>query len=144
MIVILISTLVVLIAAVLLYYISQLKQEIYALKVQHIRDLQDKISQARKEGKQRSGAVQWGLAIENFVPFMDEFPIPVEAVTFLGKPIDYVGYTQTDSKQECAVHFVEVKSGRSQLLPHQRNIKEAIKAGRVYWHEIRVGSNKEQ
>jgi len=96
----------------------------------------------RQDARKRSGAVQWGLSIENFVPFMDEFPIPTEDVTFLGKPIDYVGYTNTDSKDQCEVHFIEVKSGRSQLMKHQRNIKEAIKAGRVYWHEIRVDSNR--
>jgi len=73
---------------------------------------------------------------------MDEFPIPTEDVTFLGKPIDYVGYTNTDSRDQCEVHFIEVKSGRSQLMKHQRNIKEAIKAGRVHWHEIRVDSNR--
>jgi predicted Holliday junction resolvase-like endonuclease len=113
------------------------------LKEQHEEDIRKEVAKARKDSKQRSAAVQWGLSIENFVPFMDEFPIPTEDVTFLGKPIDYVGYTNTDSKDECEVHFIEVKSGRSQLLKHQRNIREAIKAGRVYWHEIRVDSNKE-
>ena len=113
------------------------------LKEQHEEELRKQVTIARKDAKKRSAAVQWGLSIENFVPFMDEFPIPTEDVTFLGKPIDYVGYTNTDSKDECEVHFIEVKSGRSQLLKHQRNIREAIKAGRVYWHEIRVDSNKE-
>ena len=113
------------------------------LKEAHEEELRREVTKARKDGKQRSAAVQWGLTIENFVPFMDEFPIPTEDVNFLGKPIDYVGYTDTDSKENCAVHFIEVKSGRSQLLKHQRNIKEAIQSGRVYWHEIRVDSNKE-
>ena len=119
------------------------KYQLEKLKEAHEEELRREITKARNEGKQRSAAVQWGLTIENFVPFMDEFPIPTEDVNFLGKPIDYVGYTDTDSKENCAVHFIEVKSGRSQLLKHQRNIKEAIQSGRVYWHEIRVDSNKE-
>ena len=114
------------------------------LKEDHEEELLKEKAKSRQEGKQRSAAVQWGLSIENFVPFMDEFPIPVEDVNFLGKPIDYVGYTDVDSKEECAVHFIEVKSGRSQLLKHQRHIKKAIKEGRVYWHEVRVDSNKEK
>ena len=113
------------------------------LKEQHEEELRREVTKARKDAKKRSAAVQWGLSIENFVPFMDEFPIPTEDVNFLGKPIDYVGYTDTDSKEDCAVHFIEVKSGKSQLLKHQRNIKKAIQEGRVYWHEIRVDSNKE-
>ena len=99
-------------------------------------------AEIRRDAKKRSGAVQWGLAIENFAPFLDTFPLRPEDVTFLGKPIDYVGYEKTDSPTECSVHFIEVKSGNSQLLKHQRNIKKAIQEGRVYWHEIRVKSNK--
>lgn len=94
------------------------------------------------DAKKRSGAVQWGLAVENFAPFIDPFPLRPEDVTFLGKPIDFVGYKDTDSAEDCSVHFVEVKSGGSQLLKHQRNIKKAIQEGRVFWHEIRIASNK--
>lgn len=133
------AVLTVLIIAVVWNFKSQLEK----LKEQHEEELRREITKARKDGKQRSAAVQWGLSIENFVPFMDEFPIPVEDVNFLGKPIDYVGYTDIDSKEDCAVHFIEVKSGRSQLLRHQRHIKKAIQEGRVHWHEVRVKSNEE-
>ena len=63
----------------------------------------------RIDAKKRSGAVQWGKTIEHFVPFMSDFPIPAEDVTFLGMPIDYVGFSNTESKTKCSVHFVEVK-----------------------------------
>lgn len=99
-------------------------------------------AEIRRDAKKRSGAVQWGLAIENFAPFLDTFPLRPEDVTFLGKPIDYVGYQNTNSPTECSIHFIEVKSGNSQLLKHQRNIKKAVQEGRVHWHEIRVRSNK--
>ena len=96
----------------------------------------------RADAKKRSGAVQWGLAIENFVPFMDEFPLRPEDVNFLGKPIDFIGYKNTGSKTKCEVHFIEVKSGNAFLLPKQKNIKKAIQEGRVFWHEVRVKANK--
>ena len=99
-------------------------------------------AEIRRDAKKRSGAVQWGLAIENFAPFLDTFPLRPEDVTFLGKPIDYVGYQNTNSPTECSIHFIEVKSGNSQLLKHQRNIKKAVQEGRVHWPEIRVRSNK--
>ena len=98
--------------------------------------------EVRKDARKRSGAVQWGKTIEHFVPFMTDFPIPPESVTFLGMPIDYVGFTETESSSKCAVHFVEVKSGNAFLLDKQKNIRTAIKEGRVYWHEISVDSNK--
>lgn len=111
-----------------------------------IKEMQERFEEEKikviTDTKKRSGAVQWGLAIENFAPFLDTFPLRPEDVTFLGKPIDYVGYQKTTSPTECSVHFIEVKSGNSQLLKHQRNIKKAIQEGRVHWHEIRVGTNK--
>jgi predicted Holliday junction resolvase-like endonuclease len=95
----------------------------------------------RRDAKKRSGAVQWGKTIEHFVPFMSEFPVPPEDCTFLGMPIDYVGFTDTASKTKCSVHFVEVKSGSSFLMGKQKNIKKAIEEGRVHWHEISVDGN---
>lgn len=92
--------------------------------------------------KRRSGAVQWGYAIENFVPFMPKFPIPPEDVNYLGMPIDYVGFTDTDKPDKCTVHFIEVKSGNSVLSKKQWNIRKAINEGRVVWHEIRVDANR--
>jgi predicted Holliday junction resolvase-like endonuclease len=98
-------------------------------------------SDIRVDAKKRSGAVQWGKTIEHFVPFMSDFPVPPEDVTFLGMPIDYVGFSNTASKTKCPVHFVEVKSGNAFLMGKQKNIKTAIQEGRVYWHEISVGGN---
>lgn len=118
--------------------IKQLKQELVEVK----EEFEKERAEIRRDAKKRSGAVQWGLAIENFVPFMDEFPLRPEDVNFLGKPIDFIGYTNTESKTKCEVHFIEVKSGNAFLLPKQRNIKKAIEEGRVYWHEVRVKANK--
>lgn len=143
MLLILAGILAVLIAAVSLYYIPKLKQEISTLKEQHILDLQSKISAARTDAKKRSTAVQWGKSIEHFVPFTSKFPIPAEDVSFLGMPIDYVGFTDTGSKTKCAVHFVEVKSGNAFLMDKQKNIKTAILEKRVHWHEISIEGNTE-
>lgn len=134
------AVLIVLIIAVVWNFKSQLEK----LKEQHEEELRREITKARKEGKQRSAAVQWGKTIEHFVPFMEEFPIPAEDVVFLGMPIDYVGFTNTGSKTKCEVHFVEVKSGSSFLMGKQKNIKKAIQEGRVHWHEVSVDGNFEK
>lgn len=110
-----------------------------------IRDLKRSFRREReiikRTAKKRSGAVRWGKTIECFVPFMSDFPIPPEDVTFLGMPIDYVGFSNTKSKTKCSVHFIEVKSGSAFLLEKQKNIKRAIEEGRVYWHEMNVEGN---
>lgn len=99
-------------------------------------------AKVRKDSKFRSSAVNWGKSIEHFVPFMTKFPLPPEDVVFLGMPIDYVGFTDTESAKKCKVHFVEVKSGVSFLSTKQKNIRRAIEEGRVVFHEIAVDSNR--
>lgn len=118
--------------------VTQLKKQIEETAAAHIIEK----AKVRKDSTFRSSAVNWGKSIEHFVPFMTKFPLPPEDVVFIGMPIDYVGFTHTDSKTKCEVHFIEVKSGSSSLSTKQKNIKKAIEQGRVVFHEIAVDSNK--
>ena len=129
---------------IVVFSVWSFSKQLEKLKQEHEIELKKATAEARREGKQRSAAVQWGKTIEHFVPFMEEFPIPAEDVVFLGMPIDYVGFTNTGSKTKCEVHFVEVKSGSSFLMGKQKNIKKAIQEGRVYWHEMSVEGNFEK
>ena len=92
----------------------------------------------REDAYQRSRAVSFGKTIEHYVPFMKEFPVEPIDVQFFGKPIDYIAFANRGSKKKCSVHFIEVKSGNSNLNGHQKNIKTAILEGRVHWHEFNV------
>lgn len=135
----------VIVIAVLSAAIYKLRQTERKLKAQAVAAAQEFAKERIKihqDSKFRSSAVNWGKTIEHFVPFMTKFPVPPEDVVFLGMPIDYVGFTSTESKTKCEVHFIEVKSGNSVLMGKQRNIKKAIQEGRVYWHEIAVESNR--
>ena len=118
--------------------ITKLKLELEEREAAHIVEK----AKVKKDSTFRSSAVNWGKTIEHFVPFMTNFPVPPEDVVFLGMPIDYVGFTHTDSKTKCEVHFIEVKSGNAFLMGKQKNIKTAIQDGRVYWHEIAVAGNR--
>ena len=92
----------------------------------------------REDAYQRSRAVSFGKTIEHYVPFMENFPVDPKDVQFFGKPIDYIAFANRGSKKKCSVHFIEVKSGNSNLNSHQKNIKTAILEGRVHWHEFNV------
>ena len=134
-----------LVVGALVYLMNMLKDEIKRLEqviVQKELELIEEIKKARKDSKFRSSAVNWGKSIEHFVPFMTKFPVPPEDVVFVGMPIDYVGFTNTENAKECQVHFIEVKSGASLLSAKQKNIKKAIEEGRVVFHEIAVDSNR--
>ena len=97
----------------------------------------------REDAYQRSRAVSFGKTIEHYVPFMKEFPVEPKDVQFFGKPIDYIAFANRGSKKKCSVHFIEVKSGNSNLNGHQKNIKTAILEGRVHWHEFNVDGSWE-
>ena len=92
----------------------------------------------REDAYQRSRAVSFGKTIEHYVPFMKEFPVEPKDVQFFGKPIDYIAFANRGSKKKCSVHFIEVKSGNSNLNGHQKNMKDSILKGRVHWHEFTV------
>jgi predicted Holliday junction resolvase-like endonuclease len=125
-----------------LVYITNIVKRLEQVIVEKELELVEEIKKARKDSTFRSSAVNWGKTIEHFVPFMTKFPVPPEDVVFLGMPIDYVGFTNTDSKTKCEVHFIEVKSGNAFLMGKQKNIKQAILDGRVHWHEIAVDGNR--
>ena len=76
----------------------------------------------REDAYSRSRAVSFGKTIEHYVPFMENFPVDPKDVQFFGKPIDYIAFANRGSKKKCAVHFIEVKSGNSNLNGHQKNI----------------------
>lgn len=130
----------IILVGVVLYLVSQVRSLKNKQKQQEV-EFKNREQAIRRDAKKRSGAVQWGKSIEHFVPFIDKFPVPPEDCTFLGMPIDYVAFSNTGSKKNCTVHFVEVKSGKSILMGKQRNIKKAIEEGRVKWHEISVEGN---
>jgi|TARA_B110000908_G_scaffold112869_1_gene132359 predicted Holliday junction resolvase-like endonuclease len=92
----------------------------------------------REDAYVRSRAVSFGKTIEHYVPFMEDFPVKPGDVQFFGKPIDYIAFSDRGSKSKCSVHFIEVKSGKSGLNNHQKNIKAAIQEGRIHWHEFTV------
>lgn len=138
-------TIIVVVVAVLGTVIHRLRNKIKRLRTEAIAIAEyfekEKVK-IHENSKFRSAAANWGFTIENFVPFIDTFPIPSEDVNFLGKPIDFVGFTNTGSATKCEVHFIEVKSGSAFLSQKQKNIKKAIQEGRVKWHEVRVEGNK--
>jgi len=92
----------------------------------------------REDAYSRSRAVSFGKTIEHYVPFMKDFPVNPRDAKFFGKPIDFIAFTNPGSKTKAAVHFIEVKSGESQLNLRQENIKRAILEGRIEWHEWNV------
>jgi hypothetical protein len=58
---------------------------------------------------------------------------------FLGSPIDFVVFAGLDEGEECRdVVLVEVKTGKSALSKRERQVRDAVEAGRVSYRLIRI------
>ena len=85
-----------------------------------------------------SSAVIKGQIGERFAPFVPGFGYEPADARFLGSPVDYVVFDGLTEGQVKGIAFVEVKTGMAALSPHQRQVHEAIKAGRVTWRLLSI------
>ncbi|MCR5188137.1 MAG: Holliday junction resolvase [Treponema sp.] len=106
--------------------------------VQTIR-LHSQSSRLRKDAIKRSKAVIGGQVTEQLAPFLPGFPCNPADARFIGKPVDFVafsGLSQSDKISE--VLLIEVKTGQSALSGREKEIKRAVKEGRVRYVEYRA------
>lgn len=96
----------------------------------------------RTDAVQRSKSVIVGKVTEHIVPYLPEFRYNPKDARFIGSPIDFLVFDGLD--QEALVHivFVEVKTGSSALSKRERQVRDAIRDGRIRWEELRVARNE--
>ena len=82
--------------------------------------------------QKKSSEVRLGHIAETLAPFLDQFDFEPEQCSFLGQPIDYISFGEDE------ITFIEIKSGKSQLNPKQRNIRDQVKNKMVAWKEVRI------
>ena len=101
------------------------------LIIQRIRD-DAKLRSVRKDAVKRSRAVLGGQFGEQLAPFLPDFPCNPGDVRFIGKPVDYIAFPgSAEGSPINEVVLIEVKSGTSTLSAREREIKQAVEAGRV-------------
>ena len=96
-------------------------------------------SSLRKDAIKRSKAVIGGQVLEQVAPFLPGFPCNPADARFIGKPVDFVafpGLSENDEVKE--VLLIEVKTGKSVLSEREKEIKKAVKEGRVRYVEYRI------
>ena len=104
------------------------------------------LESARRDTLARSRNVVSGKVQEHLVPF---FPVFLEHFNprdarFLGSPIDFIVFAGLDEGEECRdVVLVEVKTGKSALSKRERQVRDAVEAGRVSYKLIRIAPRAE-
>lgn len=109
------------------------KKELIAQIEMRDESLENKTEEYKKLLHQKkSSEVRTGQIAEQMAPFLEGFPYDPKKAVFLGNPLDFVVF------DDDGVHFVEVKSGRSQLTAVQRKLRDKIEAGLVTFEVYRV------
>ncbi|WP_177527698.1 Holliday junction resolvase-like protein [uncultured Treponema sp.] len=106
--------------------------------VQKLRDSAG-IKKARNDAVKRSRAVLGGQFGEQLAPFLPDFPCNPGDARFIGKPVDYIAFPGTaEGRGVEEILLIEVKSGTSTLSAREKEIREAVKKGRVRYVEYRI------
>jgi predicted Holliday junction resolvase-like endonuclease len=95
-------------------------------------------TEIRADAIQRSQAVIVGKVTEHLVPYLPQFRYNPKDARFIGSPIDLVVFDGLDREAVEQVVFIEVKTGNSSLTKRERQIRDAIRAGKVTWAEMRI------
>lgn len=98
------------------------------------------IKKQRLDAVKKSRAVIGGQVAEQLAPYLPGFPCNPGDVSFLGKPVDYVAFPGiAEGKEIDEVVFIEIKTGQSKLNGHEKQIRDAVKNGRVRYVEYKIG-----
>lgn len=110
---------------------------ILALIIQRFR-MNSLLKKERQDAVKRSRAVLGGQMIEQVAPFLPDFPCNPADVRFIGKPVDFIGFSGL-AENDCVdeVLLIEVKTGESKLSGREKEIKNAVKNGRVRYVEYK-------
>ena len=97
------------------------------------------IKKEREDAVRQSRATLGGQFAEQVAPFLPGFPCNPGDAQFLGRPVDFVAFTgSAEGKDIEEILFIEVKTGKSSLNGRERQVREAVEAGRVRYVEYRL------
>ena len=95
--------------------------------------------QVRQDAAKRSRAVRGGQMAEQIAPFLPDFPCNPEDARFIGKPFDFIAFPGLEERDEVdEILLIEVKTGSSALNKREKEVRRAVKEGRVRYIEYRI------
>jgi predicted Holliday junction resolvase-like endonuclease len=123
-----------LIAAVFFWFLFRFRER--ALRAEFSRWHDSRVKDERKDALTASRRVLVGKYLERFVPFTSGYS-PAD-MHFLGSPVDYIVFKGLHSDACTEVVFLEVKTNDAALSKREKGVRDAIRAGKVKWEEVRI------
>ena len=128
---------------VLIYCLCILFFILFIVQTSKIRKIRESNKKTRADAIKRSKSVINGQIVEQLAPYLPKFPCNPADAKFLGKPVDCVAFSGLAEKDKVdEILLIEVKTGKSDLSSREREIKKAVKEGRVRYVEYRAFSSK--
>ncbi len=87
---------------------------------------QENLNKIKRDIAERQRVGIKGKVTEAFAPFLTGFPFKASECKFIGDPIDYLVFEGLDERDIKKIHLVEVKTDKSKLSKHQKQIKDII------------------
>ena len=100
-------------------------------KLEYDQKFAREIEKQRAEAIKQSRAVNRGLVAEQLAPHMAGFAYNPKDCVFLGRPVDYVVFSGLDAGKLDRIVLLEVKTGESGMNARERQVRDAVLAGRV-------------
>jgi len=101
--------------------------------IELLKELKDRIDALKKRrvyadigAEKKAIEVGFGKIIEKIIPSHREFKIPTCDCRPLFEPIDMIVFNGVTRGSVDSIDFLEIKTGNSQLNPHQRMIRDAV------------------
>jgi predicted Holliday junction resolvase-like endonuclease len=107
---------------------SELKSEIHDLTIKK----KDRIARTTL-------AVNIGFIIEKFAPVLRGFGYDPRDCRGIFEPIDYIVFHGAHRSEVSHLEFVDVKSGKAMLKPHQKAIGRVVKTGNISFQIMETG-----
>lgn len=95
-----------------------------------------KVREERTDAVNRSRSVIKGQISEEMVPMLPGFPYQLSDCKFIGKPIDYIVFEGMSDGELTGITMLDVKTGSARLNKVQRQARDIIKSGKVYWKTL--------
>lgn len=94
--------------------------------------------QISKDAIKKSREVLGGKFSEQLAPYLPGFQYDPTDARFIGTPIDLLIFRGLSTGNPEEIVFLEIKSGKSNLSPKQREIRDLVNDGKVRWEIYQV------
>ena len=108
----------------------------FAFHLRFERWKRDHTKAARRDAVHRSQAATLGKVYEHLIPYLPDFRWNPKDARFIGTPVDFLIFDGLSEGHVRAIVFVEVKTGSSSMNARERQVRDAVRAQRVEWHQL--------